>query len=150
MGELLQFNEEMSRLQASLGATAMLPPPCFTSMNAEFTAYESRSALTVEIPVSNDMLNPVGSMQGGFITAAIDNTMGPLSYLALRSAASTLDIHTQFIRAVPGGERLRVTARVVSMGPVSLVMEAEVLNSRGKLVARATANALAIRKEPRP
>jgi len=149
MADLAQFEAEMRRLQETLGDAVEFPPPCFTSMNAEFTAYESRSALTVEIPVSQDMLNPVGSMQGGFITAAIDNTMGPLSYLALRSAASTLDIHTQFIRAVPAGERLRVTARVVSRGPVSLVMEAEVLNSHGKLVARAMANALAIRKEPR-
>ena len=149
MADLAQFEAEMRRLQETLGDAVEFPPPCFTRMNAEFTAYESRSALTVEIPVSQDMLNPVGSMQGGFITAAIDNTMGPLSYLALRSAASTLDIHTQFIRAVPAGERLRVTARVVSRGPVSLVMEAEVLNSHGKLVARATANALAIRKEPR-
>ena len=149
MADLAQFEAEMRRLQETLGDAVEFPPPCFTRMNAEFTAYESRSALTVEIPVSQDMLNPVGSMQGGFITAAIDNTMGPLSYLALRSAASTLDIHTQFIRAVPAGERLRVTARVVSRWPVSLVMEAEVLNSHGKLVARATANALAIRKEPR-
>jgi len=150
MADLAQFESEMQRLREALGGAVEFPPPCFTSMNAEFIAYESRSGLTVEIPVSRDMLNPVGAMQGGFITAAIDNTMGPLSYLALRSAASTLDIHTQFIRAVPAGERLRVTASVVSMGPVSLVMEAEVLNSHGKLVARATANALAIRKEPRP
>jgi len=150
MAQLPHLDQEMNRLNEMLGGTAMLPPPCFTSMHAEFTAYESRSALTVEIPVAETMLNPVGAMQGGFITAAIDNTMGPLSYLALRSAASTLDIHTQFVRSVPAGERLTVTARVVSMGPISLVMEAEVRNSRGKLVASATANALAIRKEPRP
>jgi len=149
MADLPHLEEEMNRLNEALGGTAMLPPPCFTSMNAEFTAYESRSSLTVDFPVTTNMLNPVGAMQGGFITAAIDNTMGPLSYLALRSAASTLDIHTQFIRSVHAGERLTVTARVVSMGSMTLVMGAEVRNSRGKLVASATANALAIRKEQR-
>ena len=147
MAEIPHLEEEMKRLHVELGGTAMLPPPCFTSMNAEFTAYESRTSLTVEVPVAENMLNPVGAMQGGFITAAIDNTMGPLSYLALRSAASTLDIHTQYVRAVSAGERLKVTARVVSMGPMTLVMNAEVRNSRGKLVASATANALAIRKD---
>ena len=148
MAVLPHLDEEMSRLNDMFGGTAMLPPPCFTTMNAEFIAYESRSSLTVDFPVTPNMLNPVGAMQGGFITAAIDNTMGPLSYLALRAAASTLDIHTQFVRAAHAGERLTVTARVISMGPMTLVMAAEVRNGRGKLVASATANALAARKEP--
>jgi len=147
MATLPLLEEEITRLNEVLGGTAMFPPPCFTSMNAEFIAYESRSSLTVAVPVTEQMLNPVGAMQGGFIAAAIDNTMGPLSYLALRSPASTLDLHTQFVRAVPVGERLTVTARVISMGPMTLVMGGEVRNSRGKLVASATANAIAIRKD---
>ena len=141
-----QFEEEIGRLQEMLGGAAVFPPPCFVTMNGEFAAYESRSSLTVNFPVTDGMLNPVGAMQGGFITAAIDNVMGPLSYLAMRSPASTLDIHTQYIRAVPAGEVLTVTARVLSMGPATMVMSAEVRNARGKLVATATANAIAVGK----
>jgi uncharacterized protein (TIGR00369 family) len=143
------LEEEFSRLQEMLGAAAVFPPPCFVTMNAEFTAYESRSSLTVTFPVTENILNPVGAMQGGFITAAMDNVMGPLSYLAMRSPASTLDIHTQFVRAVPMGDTLTVTARVLSMGPVTLVMSAEARNARGKLVATATANAIAVGKAAR-
>ena len=143
------LEEEFRRLQEMLGAAAVFPPPCFVTMNAEFTAYESRSSLTVTFPVTENILNPVGAMQGGFITAAMDNVMGPLSYLAMRSPASTLDIHTQFVRAVPMGDTLTVTARVLSMGPVTLVMSAEARNARGKLVATATANAIAVGKAAR-
>jgi uncharacterized protein (TIGR00369 family) len=104
----------------------------------------------VAFPVTENLLNPVGAMQGGFITAALDNVLGPLSYLAMRSPASTLDIHTQFVRAVSAGDTLMVTAHVVSMGPATLVMTAEARNGRGKLVATATANAIAVRKGGRP
>jgi len=143
------LEEELARLQDVLGASAVFPPPCFVTMNAEFAAYESRSSLTVYFPVTEGILNPVGAMQGGFITAAIDNVMGPLSYLAMRSPASTLDIHTQFVRAVTIGDTLTVTARVLSRGPVTLVMSAEVRNARGKLVATATANAIAVERAAR-
>jgi acyl-coenzyme A thioesterase PaaI-like protein len=67
----------------------------------------------------------------------------------MRGPASTLDIHTQFVRAVPMGDTLTVTARVLSMGPVTLVMSAEARNVRGKLVATATANAIAVGKAAR-
>ena len=141
-----KLEEEIGRLQDMLGISAVFPPPCFVTMNGEFTAYESRSSLTVVFPVTKNLLNPVGTMQGGFITAALDNVLGPLSYLAMRSPASTLDIHTQFVRAVSVGDRLTVTASVVSMGPATLVMTAEARNVRGKLVATATANAIAVGK----
>jgi len=145
-----QLEEEIKRLQDTLGASAVFPPPCFVTMNAEFAAYESRSSLTVTFPVTENTLNPVGAMQGGFITAAIDNVMGPLSYLAMRNPASTLDLHTQYVRAVTVGDTLTVTARVVSMGPVTMVMTAEARNGRGKLVAAATANAISVAKGSRP
>ena len=145
-----RLEEEIGRLQDMLGVSAVFPPPCFITMNGEFTAYESRSSLTVAFPVTENLLNPVGAMQGGFITAALDNVLGPLSYLAMRSPASTLDIHTQFVRAVSAGDTLMVTAHVVSMGPATLVMTAEARNGRGKLVATATANAIAVRKGGRP
>ena len=145
-----KLEEEIGTLQDMLETTAVFPPPCFVTMNGRFTAYESRSSLTVTFPVTENMLNPVGAMQGGFITAALDNVMGPLSYLAMRNPASTLDIHTQYVRAVAVGDTLTVTARVVSMGPATLVMTAEARNARGKLVATATANAISVGKGSRP
>jgi uncharacterized protein (TIGR00369 family) len=145
-----KLEEEIGTLQEMLETPAVFPPPCVVTMNGKFTDYESRSSLTVTFPVTENMLNPVGAMQGGFITAALDNVMGPLSYLAMRNPASTLDIHTQYVRAVVVGDTLTVTARVVSMGPATLVMTAEARNARGKLVATGTANAISVGKGSRP
>jgi uncharacterized protein (TIGR00369 family) len=139
------LQEEIARMQETFGPGVVFPPPCFTAMNARFLAYESRAALTVSFPVEATMLNPVGTMQGGFITAAIDNVMGPLSYLAMRGPAATLDIHTQYIRGILPGDTLTVLARVVSRGPSTVAMTAEARNAKGKLIATGTANAVVVK-----
>jgi uncharacterized protein (TIGR00369 family) len=138
------LREELGALGHVFGPGVAFPPPCFTTMKGAFTHYEPRTALTVTFPVEEPLLNPVGVMQGGFIAAAIDNVMGPLSYLAMRAPAATLDLHTQFIRGAFPGDVLTVSARVVSRTPRTLVMTAEARNQRGKLIAMATANAAAI------
>lgn len=37
--------------------------------------------LTTQFPVLESYLNPYGTMQGGMVAAAVDNTLGPLSVL---------------------------------------------------------------------
>jgi uncharacterized protein (TIGR00369 family) len=138
------LRDELLQLTGALGSGVAFPPPCFITMKAEFTHYESRTALTATFPVEETLLNPVGIMQGGFVAAAIDNVMGPLSYLAMRSPAATLSLHTQFIRGATSGDLLTVTARVVSRTPRTLVMTADARNQKGKLIAMATANAVVI------
>jgi acyl-coenzyme A thioesterase PaaI-like protein len=59
-----------------------VPPPVFTAMRGQFLAFDRREgALTARFPVLEMYLNPYGTMQGGMIAAAIDNTIGPLSML---------------------------------------------------------------------
>jgi uncharacterized protein (TIGR00369 family) len=121
-------------------------PPCFISMGGEFLDYESRTMLQAKFPVRAEYANPVGTMQGGFISAAMDNVLGPLSYVAARSACVTLDLSTQYVRGTDPGETLTVTARVISRSPSHLLMRAEAANDKGKLVATATSTALVIRR----
>jgi uncharacterized protein (TIGR00369 family) len=131
------LDQEMNRLHGEFSA-AELPPKCFTHMHAEFVEYESRQMLKVSVPVLEEYLNPMKAMQGGFITAAFDNTFGPLSYLAARHPCITLQIQTNYIRPILAGDTLTVTARVVSRGGNTMYLSAEAHNSKGKLVATAT------------
>jgi acyl-coenzyme A thioesterase PaaI-like protein len=85
-------------------------------------------------------------MQGGFLAAAFDNTFGPLSYLAARRPCSTLDMHINFIRPVKEGERLTVTARVVSRSAVALHLAAEAFNGQGKLVGTSSSQMIVNRQ----
>ncbi len=131
-------------MKTTFGDAIRFPPNCFVDMEARFVRYESRQLLVVRIPVRERSFNPVGVMQGGYIAAGFDNTMGPLSYLAARRPCLTLDLHTQFIRAASGGDILTFTARVVSRGSSTMVIGGEAQNQKGKLIALATANVTTI------
>ncbi len=60
----------------------VVPPPVFEAMRGEFLMFnEKEGSLENRFPVLKEQLNPYGTMQGGIIAAAIDNTIGPLSML---------------------------------------------------------------------
>ena len=114
-------------------------PPCFTNMKARITSYNSNNELTVAFPVIEAYVNPAGSMQGGYITAAFDNVFGPLCYRASGTGASAMvDMNTSFHRPVFPGDELAITARVKAKGKRIIHMEGEAYNSANKLVASAS------------
>ncbi len=138
------FTEEMEQMRAQY-PHAQIQPNCYAWMNARAVHYESRTALTITVPVTEEMLNPMRVMQGGFIAAAFDNAFGPLSYAAARNPCVTLDMHTQFIRPIPVGDTLTVSVRVISRGPVSLHLTGEAHNAKGKLIATSSTNMIVMK-----
>ncbi len=124
-----------------------LPPECFAMMKAEYIDYESRMMLKISFPVLPEYLNPMKSMQGGFISAAFDNVIGPLSYLSARASCVSLDMHTNFIRPIYAGYLLTITARVVIRGRSTMNIAAEGVNGKGKLVASCSSHLIIVKKE---
>jgi acyl-coenzyme A thioesterase PaaI-like protein len=60
----------------------LVPPPVFDVMEGEFLEFDfDARVLSAQFPVHERYLNPYGTMQGGMIAAAVDNTLGPLSML---------------------------------------------------------------------
>jgi uncharacterized protein (TIGR00369 family) len=147
------LDTELQSLARESALGAKFPPNCFVSMQATFLDYESRRSLSVEFPVLDESLNPLQTMQGGFIAAAFDNVFGPLSYLAARIPCVTLNLNTQYIRPIASGDRLTVRAAVISRNSQVLQMTGEAFNSRNKLIATASATATIVKigdsKEPR-
>ena len=77
-----------------------LPPPSFTVMQAEIIAFDkTKKTLVTRLPVLKEWLNPYGTMQGGFINAAIDNAVGPLSML-VAPLNFTRTMETKYIKAI--------------------------------------------------
>lgn len=118
-----------------------MPPPCFLEMDAQVVDYDAEArTLRIRFPVQERWLNPAGVMQGGFLTAAVDNTFGPLSYLVAPPSVTT-HMDTTFIRPVtPRDGHIIVTARVVAQTRQQIHLAAEVHNPKGKLVALATSS----------
>lgn len=128
------------------GKTLLNAPSCYASMQACLLEYDS-SRITVAIPVLESYLNPAGSMQGGFITAAFDNVFGPLCLLATGTAqTATLNIVTTYHRPIFEGDKLVITATVKNSGNTAIYMEAEAYNKEGKHIASASSNYIIKRK----
>ena len=144
-----QFDDELHDFLQHAGAGATYPPNCFIAMKAEVIHYESRNSLTVKFPILEESLNPLRTMQGGFIVAAFDNVFGPLSYAAARCPCVTMNLSAQFIRPILPGDWLTITAKVVSRGNQILYMTAEALNEKGKLIATGSANAMMLKSQPK-
>ena len=72
-----------------------LPPRVFCDTEGEFIDLVEGISLTARFPNKDRYMNPMGFMQGGIITAAIDNTVSPLSFM-LGSPNVTQTISTTF------------------------------------------------------
>ncbi|MGB6054974.1 MAG: PaaI family thioesterase [Burkholderiaceae bacterium] len=103
--------------------------------------------LEAEFDGKEDFTNPAGNIQGGFLTAMLDDAIGPAlaAQLAAGEFAPTLNLNVQFLTPAQPG-KLQGTGRVVKRGGAICFLAAE-LHQQGTLVATATATA-AIRRLP--
>jgi len=127
------------KYESMYGVQMELPPRSFKEMKGEFIEIEDNKRIKVRFPFDGRFANPLGIFQGGMLCTAIDNTFGPLSYIAVKGPSVTLDLATQFVRPFSAkDEFIYVEAKVVSMSSVTLLMQAEVRNPKNKLIATAT------------
>ncbi|MGR3320793.1 MAG: PaaI family thioesterase [Pseudooceanicola sp.] len=118
---------------------------------AELLGWElvSENAETGEIEIAFHpdvrMTNPRGQVQGGIVAAMLDDTMGPalLTLSGGKYVASTIDMNVSFLRPVMPG-RVVTKGRVIRRGHNVAFLEAELFDTEGRLLARATSSALPV------
>jgi uncharacterized protein (TIGR00369 family) len=124
----------------------MPPPPCGKTLGTEFLKIDTeRNIIELKFEATPGFLNPAGNVQGGFLAAMLDDTMGPALMATLDAGefAPTLNLNVQFHRPAKPGP-LRGVGRVVLRGKEVCQLSGELLQN-DKIVATATATAL-IRK----
>ncbi len=101
--------------------------------------------ITVEFDAREDFLNSAGTVQGGFLAAMLDSTLGPAvrATLAPGQFAPTLELKVSFIRPAKVG-LLVGRGRVVHRGRSVAFLEGELRDADAELVASATATAAII------
>lgn len=104
-----------------------------------------QAAMEVEIAFVGraEFCNPMGQIQGGFLTAMLDECMSVAGVVAsgVSASISSLEIKTSYLRpAFPG--TLRGVGRVVKWGRTIAFLEGELYGEDGKMVARANSTAL--------
>jgi uncharacterized protein (TIGR00369 family) len=96
--------------------------------------------LVVEFQPRAEFLNPIGNVQGGFLAAMLDDTMGPLVFATLEPGQfnPTLEFKVSFLRPARLGP-LTATARIVHRGRSIAFAAADLRDAGGELLATATA-----------
>ena len=119
-------------------------PPCSDTLGMRLSlVVQDEKRIRMDFDVSPSFSNPTGAVQGGFVSAMLDEAMSTCCIIAsnVTMTAPTLEMKTSFLsRLMPG--RAYIEARILKWGKSAAFMEAECFDAEGKLVAKATATAL--------
>lgn len=119
-----------------------VPARSSVSLGFELISLDARAMTTrVRFNALSDFTNPAGFIQGGYLVAMMDDTIGMLATVRAGKSRfpSTVDLHTHFLRPVRVGS-VEVVARLRNVGRAMIFAEAELFDSRSKEAARATAS----------
>lgn len=118
---------------------AMPMPPASKVLGFAFDSIDTHArTMRVLFTPSDSVLNPTGNIQGGMITAMLDEVMGSMLVILMdgKRVPVTVDLHTQFFRPAPLGSYLG-EARVKHMTKSTAFTEATLYNKTDDAVALA-------------
>jgi uncharacterized protein (TIGR00369 family) len=124
------------------------PPPVVTDIGLLPITFErGRAVFDLEVDLTRHA-NPMGTLHGGILCDLADAAMGMAyaSTLAEGDTFTTLELKINFLRAVREG-RLSATGRVVHAGRSIGLVECDVVDPDGRLVARASSTCMTLRGE---
>jgi len=122
-------------------------PPAAVTLGFELVAIDpDAGTIDVAFTASEAFVNPMGNVQGGFLAAMLDDTLGPalVATLGPDQFAPTLELKVNFLRPAGPG-RLTGRGRVVHRGGTIAFLEGSLADAAGDVVATATATARIVR-----
>jgi len=118
-------------------------PPAASTLGFELV-HADPDAGTIEVAFNPGpaLTNPMGSVQGGFVAAMLDDTLGPALVATLEDGqfAVTLELKVSFLRPVGVG-RVVGHGRIVHRGSSVAFLDGSLSDAEGTTVATATATA---------
>ena len=124
-------------------------PPCADLLGWEVV--EARPAdgwIRIRFEGRPEFVNPAGYIQGGFLAAMLDDTMGPAMFIYSegRMFTPTIELHVSFLAPARPGP-LYGEGQVVQAGKSIAFLEGKLMDLSGTLIARATASARLVPSE---
>ena len=117
-------------------------PPCATLLGLDILEAERDGGrVKVAFTARPEFCNAAGNVQGGFLSAMLDDCLGPAVLIATDAQVypSTISLNVQFLAPAKPGT-LVGKASVVQLGKTIGFVEGELEDSSGNTVARATAS----------
>ena len=145
MTETLNDTAHQERTGAFWDAMAgRLPmPPAAATLGWELSSVTpERGEIEVHFTATKAFTNPTGAVQGGFLAAMLDDTLGPALAATLPPGAfaPTLELKVNYVRPAKPG-KLTGRGRVVHRGGTIAFLSGELTDESGALLATATATA---------
>ena len=118
-------------------------PPCAELLG--WRVLDARPAdgwIKVGFEGRREFLNPAGFIQGGFLAAMLDDSMGPAMFIHTegRLFTPTIDMHVSFLAPARPG-KLTGEGQVIRVGGSIAFLEGRLMDADGLLVAKASASA---------
>jgi uncharacterized protein (TIGR00369 family) len=127
-------------------ANAKTRPPCSETLSLELIHVDqARGSVRLKMVGLPQWCNPRGALQGGFVTAMLDEAMAIAGIVAgeMAFAVPTLELKTTFLRPCPAGP-VEAEGRVIRWGKSAAFLEADLYDSEGRHVARASSTVLPV------
>ena len=122
-----------------------VPPNCDLTLGMVCVDKSEPGTTVWTMPADERFANPVGAVQGGFVSALADSAMGAsaVTFARDRKVFSTnVELKVSFLAPVRPGGTLTCTSRVISGGRRVAFVEAELADDDGRLVAKASSTYL--------
>jgi uncharacterized domain 1 len=113
--------------------------PAAKTLGWQFVRYEE-GVVHVEYNAEAALTNPLGNIQGGILSAMLDDCMGPAVYVTLppNKIAVTVESKTLFLRPASPG-RILGTGRIEHIKGNLCFTSGQLCNPEGQIIATATA-----------
>ncbi|HWE57796.1 MAG TPA: PaaI family thioesterase [Acidimicrobiales bacterium] len=122
-----------------------VPPNCDLTLGMTCVDKSQPGVTVWKMTPAEQFANPIGVMQGGFVTAFADTAMASATITNLqgrKAYTANTELKISFLRGAPIGEPLTCTARVIGGGQRVTFVEADIVDEQGRLVARASSTYL--------
>jgi uncharacterized protein (TIGR00369 family) len=127
-----------------------VPPNCDLTLGMVCIDKSEPGRTVWQVTADERFANPVGIVQGGFVSAFADSAMGAASVTYARERkvfSANAELKISFLKPARIGSVLTCTAWVLSGGTRLAFAEAEVVDDDGQLVAKATSTYLLTPRE---
>jgi uncharacterized protein (TIGR00369 family) len=116
-------------------------------LNGKLLSISDEGEIVLEFEVREEMLNPMGTIHGGALSAILDEAMG--MQLFIKSSDDdvyfALNISVDFVKNAKFGEKLRVETEVVRIGKNTANLRSVVFNAKSETVAHGSSNFLKVK-----
>ncbi len=126
------------------------PFPYSARLGFRLVAVEPGRAV-VELECTEAHWNTTGTVHGGVYCSVADTAMGVAhgSLIGAKEISTTVDLQTYFLRPIKTG-LMRAEATVIRHGRTLSLVECDVRDGGGTLIARASSNCMTLAGERRP